>query len=64
MVKANPTNETQASDKFPCPTDPCDRWIHPAVNVDARKPIRFQQEPLFPSEGRGLMGQIFARFCS
>lgn len=51
MIKANPTGETKASAQFPCPPDPFNRWLEPVAIIDIRKPICFQREPLFSSEG-------------
>lgn len=62
MIKANQTDKTQVSDGFKLPPDPFDRWNPPVAIIDTRKPIYFQREQLFSSEGKGLWGRINARF--
>jgi len=64
MIKADPADETQASDNFQSPPDPFDRWNEPVTIIDTRKRIHFQPVHLFPSEGKGLLSRIHAQFLT
>ena len=64
MIKTNQTDEGQAVGKFQSPPDPFDRWNEPVTIIDTRKRIHFQPLHLFPSEGKGLLGRIQARFLT
>lgn len=64
MIKTNQTDEGQAVVKFQSPPDPFNRWSEPVAIIDTCKPIPFQPVQLFPSEGKGLLGRIIARFLT
>jgi hypothetical protein len=64
MIKTNRNDGTQIASNFPRPPDPFDRWNQPVTIINTRKPIHFQPVQLFPSEGKGLLGRIHARFLT
>ena len=62
LIKTNRNDGTQIASNFHRPPDPLDLWKPQVAIIGTRTPIRFQQEPLFPNEGKGFLGRIHARF--